>query len=328
MADPSPPDEDLRADKDVPEGVRYDADLAVHEPMSVPAEPIVPSRRRGSLILLPLGLAALCLLVYLLFGLIASEGKSSSDYLDDIRARGGGAWQAAFELSRMIGREDPSRRPPRFVPRLLALFGEARGDDPRLRRYLALTLAQMRDPRAAEALLGALEEADLMTRIYAVGGLGALGDPRAAAPLQSLLESDEPDLRKAAAHALGSAGTAASLPGLRAALNDPVVDVAWNAALSLARLGDPSCIPTLARMLDRGYLDTVRRADGANVPRPMTEPQKERALVSALGALTMLGDRGSLEAVRDLRDFDPSLAVRQAAAEALDILEGRGGPGR
>lgn len=321
-----PPGDDLRSDRDVPEGIRYDPDLAVHEPMRPPDAPIAPSRRRSPLLVLALALPALAIVVYALFGLIANEGKSSADYLDEIRLRRGAAWQAAFELSRLLPVEDPSRRDPGFVPRLLAAFESGRDDDPRLRRYLALALRELRDPRATGPLLAALDDSDLLTRIYAAWALGAIGDPRAAAGLVPLLEDEEADLRKVAAFALGSlrdwgAAAARAGPALRAALNDPVEDVAWNAALALARRGDAAGLPLLRRMLDRAYLDRVRRPDENGIPHPLTEPQKDEAIKNALISVARLGDRASLETIRALRDADPSLNVRQAATETLATLE-------
>ena len=314
--------EDLRVDRDIPEGVHYDPDLAVHEPASVPVGPLEPSRRRSALLLIPFGIVALSLGVYVLFGLIASDRRSSSDYLDDIRMRRGGDWQSAFELSRMVGREDAASRPRLFVPRLLDLFEGSRFSDPRVRRYLALTIGIVGDPRGVEPLIAALDDDDLETRLYSVEGLAAIADSRAVDHLIPILDDDEPDLRKATAYALGSIGLQKAVPALRAALNDPVVDVAWNSALSLARLGDRSGVSLLARMLDREYLDSVRRPDDNNVPRPMSERQKEQALLNALAALALVGDRGHLAEMRTLRESDPSLLVRQAASVTLLAVSG------
>ncbi|PYS94003.1 MAG: hypothetical protein DMF50_12990 [Acidobacteria bacterium] len=315
-----PPGDDLRSDPDIPGGIRYDPDLAVHEPMEVPASPSEPSRRRSPLVLFPIGLLVLALAVYILFGLIANEGKTSSDYLEEIRFGRGGAWQAAFEMSRLIPLEDPRRRDERFTPALIGLLGASRGEDPQLRRYLVLALSELHDPRALEPLLVSLSDADLQTRIYAVLGLGALGDARAAAGLLPLLSSEEPDLRKAVAYALGTLAGPGTSEGLRGLLNDPIEDVAWNAALSLARRGDREGIPLLTRMLERSYLDGVRRPDPAGSPVALSEVQKEEAMINAMRSLVALGDGAHLDDLRRVRSSDPSLRVRQAAFEALESL--------
>ena len=107
-------------------------------------------------------------------------------------------------------------------------------------------------------------------------------------------------------------------------------DVAWNAALSLARRGDRSGLPLLLRMLDRAYLDGLRRADESGRPRVLTEEQKEEAIRNALRSVVLLRDTDHLDALRALRDSDPNLRVRQAAFESIDALRKAGthGPER
>jgi HEAT repeat protein len=316
MPDHPTPD-DGGVDRDTPEGVRYDPDLAVHEPMEVPAAPIEPGRHRSPLIAVLVGVGVLSFGVYLLFGLIAREGRSPSDYLDEVRRHREGSWQAALDLSRVVPTLAPADLDPSLGRRTLAAFQQAADDDPRVRRYLALALGEMRVRPAVDALVGALHEADLQTRLYAAWALGAIGEARAVQGLAPLLQSDEADLRETAAYALGAIGAPEAAAALRPLLNDPVQDVAWNAALALARLGDRSGLPLIGRMLDRGYLDAIRREDEAGAPRPMSDAQKEEALLNALTAIRLLRDGGHAALVRKLRDGDPSLRVRQAAAETL-----------
>jgi hypothetical protein len=325
MIDRAPPPRDPGdgPEADLPAGIRYDPDLAVHEPMQVPEGPQAVTRRRSPLLVFALGAALLAALVYVLFGLIASEGKTSADYLGEIRMRGGGAWQAAWELSRLIPLEDPSRRGPDLAPQIARLFDEARGGDARLRRYLALSLKELADPRTAGSLAAAArDDPDVETRLYAAWGLGAIGDPGAAATLTALLEDEEPDLRKIAAHALGALAAGPAVDdALSRLLHDPVEDVAWNAALALARHRDHRGLPLLGRMLDRAYLDGVTRPDPDGRRAPLTEVQKEEALVNALASIARLGDSGPAPAMRRLRERDPSLRVREAARAALAALQ-------
>src|SRR5207245_1434626 len=144
---------------------------------------------------------------------------------------------------------------------------------------------ELRDVRALETLTEALGDEDLQTRIYAVWSLGAIGDRRAVPRLLPFLSSDEPDLRKIGAYALGSLDAPEATEGLKDLLNDPVEDVSWNAALALARQGNGAGLPLLARMLDRSYLDRVARPDEAGQRRPLTEEQKEEAIINALRSI-------------------------------------------
>jgi len=318
------PTPDLRSDRDVPSEIHYDPDLAVHEPAEVPVEIPPPSRRRSPLLLFPLGLAALAVVVYIVFGLIASEGKSPSDYLNEIRLRRADAWEPAFRLSRLLAGNDPVNLDPRFVPDLITVFQSAGDDDPRLRRYLALSLGEVRDPRAVEPLVQSLQDPDVQTAIYAAWALGTIGDARASPALVPLLEHEDPGLRKIGAYALATLDDPGSIAPLRGLLHDPVEDVAWNAALSLARRGDRAGLPLLLRMLDRAYLDSVRREDESGRPRALTEEQKEDAIRNALRSLVLLRDTDHLDLVRAIRESDPSLQVRQAAFESLAVLQPSG----
>src|SRR5262245_11978051 len=173
---PRQPAPDPGSDPDVPEGIRYDPDLAVHEPAEVPGEPAAPSRRRSPLLVFPVGLLLLAITVYVLFGLIAGEGRAPSDYLDEIRMRRSDAWEPAFRLSRLLADRNVENRDPRFVPDLIRVFESARDDDPRVRRYLALSLGEVGDPRAVDALMEALNDSDPQTAIFAAWALGTIGD--------------------------------------------------------------------------------------------------------------------------------------------------------
>jgi HEAT repeat protein len=310
-----------RADPDLPPGIAYDSDLAVHEPARA-GDPATPGRRRSPLLLFAFGIAALAALVYLLFGLIAEEGRTPADVVNTLRGRRG-AWQEALDLSRLLAREDRAGRDPRLVPDILALFDEARGDEPRVRRYLALALGEARDPRALEALADAARaDADPETRIFAAWGLGAIGDRRGAAGLLPLLDAEDPGLRKVAVYALGSLPLDPGTAGpVRRLLHDPVEDVAWNAALALARQDDAAGLSLLLRMIDRAFLDAIRRADAAGGPRPLGEPQKEEAIIGALAGIARVGDATHLDRLRALSESDPSLRVRQAAFEAIAAIE-------
>jgi HEAT repeat protein len=312
--------DDLRSDTDVPSEIRYDPDLAVHEP-AVPSEPTAPSRRRSPLLLFPLGLAALAVGVYVLFGLITNEGKSPSDYLDEIRFRRVDAWEPAFQLSGLLARPDARPRDPRFVPDLITAFESSRDGDPRLRRYLALSLGEMGDPRAVPTLLDALHDNDAQTAIYAAWGLGSIGDARAVPGLVPLLEHEDPGLRKIAAYALGAIDAPESIEPLRGLLHDPVEDVAWNAAFSLARQGDRAGLPQLVRLLDRSNLDRAQRTDESGRSHPLTEDQKEETMRNALRSLVLLRDTDHLDLLKRVSESDPNLLVRQSARESLEALK-------
>ena len=271
----------------------------------------------------PLSIVAVCVTVFVIFGLIASEGKGPRQYLDEVRTGSANRrWQAAFELTKVLqAHKDPALKDPRFVDEAVRTFRESAGDDPRVRRYLALALGRLGDRRAVPALLQAAQDsaangphADPETQIYSVWALGAIGDPSAEPALVELAHGDDAGVRKTAVHALGSFPGEESRGTLVGALGDPIDDVRWNAAVALARRRDPAATPVLLEMLDRAHLSAIAG---------MTEEQRVDTLVQAIEAAAVVPDARLRVPLESLRDHDASLKVREAARVAL---EGRPAP--
>jgi HEAT repeat protein len=263
----------------------------------------------------PMAIVAVCVTVFVVFGLIAAEGRGAREYLDEIRTGGANRrWQAAFELSRLIqSGSDPALRDPLFVAQAVSLFEDAEKDDPKVRRYLALALGRIGDPRAVPVLReAATASGDAETRIFATWALGSIADPTALEDLLELAGAADVGLRKTAVHALGSFAAEAEVrEALAAALRDPAPDVRWNAAVALGRAGDARAIPVLRRMLDRDQLGAVPE---------ITPPQVESAMLQAVAAAAVLGSSELREDLERLGANDPSLKVREAARVALGSL--------
>jgi HEAT repeat protein len=264
----------------------------------------------------PMAIVAVCVAVFVIFGLIASEGKGARAYLDEVRTGSANQrWQAAFELSKVLqARKDPALADAGFADELVRVFRSASTDDPRVRRYLALALGRLGDKRAVPALVeaadpGSAAPADADAQIYAVWALGAIGDPAAIPTLVKLAGGEDPGVRKAAVHALGSFPGDASRAPLVAALGDAVEDVRWNAAVALARRRDPASAPVLLQMLDRAHLGTV--AD-------LSPDQRDQAMLQAVQAAAVVPDPALRASLERLRDSDPNLKVREAARAALE----------
>src|SRR5689334_1460447 len=80
--------------------------------------------------------------VFVIFGMIASEGKGAREHLAEVRTGGANRrWQAAFELAKVLqAGKDPALTDATFTGDVVKVFDEAGNDDPRVRRYLALAL--------------------------------------------------------------------------------------------------------------------------------------------------------------------------------------------
>ncbi|MCH7819772.1 MAG: HEAT repeat domain-containing protein [Candidatus Marinimicrobia bacterium] len=270
----------------------------------------------AKLFITPFIIAAVAIGVFFMFTFFFSESKSQYDYLESIKIGGvNNRWHSAYMLSKIIRADSDKPFEDRFIRELLAIYENAKNDDPRIRRYLTLTLGYLSDPRSVKSLWDATEDADDETRLYALWSLGKLGAEGLQEKVLEYLNDPDPGMRKLAAHLLGSLDWDLSKSGLRAALSDPVDDVKWNAALSLAKLGDSAGIDILEMMLDRQYLSGHEQMD---------EILKEQTIKSAVYAIGTLQVEGLKERLNDLKDSDPNMKVRQAAIDALNMFEGNG----
>ena len=270
----------------------------------------------AKLFITPFIIAAVAIGVFFMFTFFFSESKSQYDYLESIKIGGvNNRWHSAYMLSKIIRADSDKPFEDRFIRELLAIYENAKNDDPRIRRYLTLTLGYLSDPRSVKSLWDATEDADDETRLYALWSLGKLGAEGLQEKVLEYLNDPDPGMRKLSAHLLGSLDWDLSKSGLRAALSDPVDDVKWNAALSLAKLGDSAGIDILEMMLDRQYLSGHEQMD---------EILKEQTIKSAVYAIGTLQVEGLKERLNDLKDSDPNMKVRQAAIDALNMFEGNG----
>jgi HEAT repeat protein len=291
------------------------------------AEAAEPARQSTPFLVLqffifPMSIVAVCVAVFVVFGLVATGPKDPRAILAEVRTGGGlfnvKRWQAAYALANALESEadlQRARSDPKFVPEVIALYRETEagtGDDLLVRRYLAMALGRLGDARALPELRRTVQAAatstDAQAVIYSAWALGAIADPDAVPDLLPLAQSADAGLRKAAVHALGAFRLPEARAAVAAALDDEAVDVRWNAALALARQGDARAVPVLLQMLDRQQL--------AALPE-LSPDQRDDAVMEAVRASTSLPDPRLRDALARAREGDPSLKVREAARLAL-----------
>ena len=259
-------------------------------------------------VVFPLGIVAIAVGIFFLFGRLASDEQSIPDYLNEVRSGGRRErWQAAYQLSQLINAGE-AKKYPNLVDDVARVYVEAKNDDPRIRQYLSMVLGNLGDRRATPVLIDGLDDRAPETRIYAALALGRLGDPAAVPALLKAFADDERDVRKAAAYALGETRDPRALPALVSALQDPIADVRYNAAIAVARFGDTRAIGVLREMVDRSRLDRVAG---------MRPDQKEETILAAIPALMRIAPEEGRQLLPPLAKNDESMRVRSAATEAL-----------
>jgi hypothetical protein len=307
---------------------------------SAPRSPLVAAPALAvQFFLIPLAVVAVTAVVYLGFRSMIDDGRTAHEYLAEVQHGGTDRrWPAAYELSRLM--DDPDVQADRSLgPALVAAFEQARSDDPRIRRYLALAIGRLDPPwppGAVDALSRSLDEAgpvakqDWMSqltgwsesdvgevRISTIWALGASGDPSVAERLQPFYDSGDPGIRKMVVYALGALPGETQVATLREALQDEAPDVRWNAAVALARRGDGQGAGVIRQMLDREYVTRIvtREARQHVDLDPISE-----VMISGLQAAAALKDQALRQPIAELSENDRSMKVRQAALEALKVI--------
>lgn len=261
-------------------------------------------------VVFPLGIVAIAVGIFFLFGKLASDEQTIPDYLNEVRSGGRRErWQAAYQLSQLINAGE-AKKYPNLVDDVTKAYRDAKDDDPRIRQYLSMVLGNLGDRRATPLLVDALSDAQPDTRIYAALALGRLRDPSAVPPLIKIASTDERDVRKSAVYALGEIGDPRALDVLAQEANDQTPDVRYNAAIALARFGDKRGIGAIREMLDRSRLN---RVEG------MRPDQKEATMLAAIPALMKIAPEEAPRLLGPVAQGDESLRVRAAAKEALKL---------
>ncbi|MGN6184714.1 MAG: HEAT repeat domain-containing protein [Thermoanaerobaculia bacterium] len=280
--------------------------LPDHQSIDVPKES--PRAILFQFVVFPLGIVAVAVGIFLLFGKLASDEQTIPDYLREVQSGGRRErWQAAYQLSQLIN-VGQAKKYPNLVNDVIRVYQDAKNDDPRIRQYLAMVLGNLGDKRVTPLLVEALNDPSIDTRIYAALALGRMRDASSVPPLLAQFNGNENDVRKAAAYALGEIGDARATEPLANALGDADANVRYNTAIALARMGDTRSIGVIREMLDRTRLDRVAS---------MRPEQKEQTMLAAIPALMKIAPEEAPKILTPLATNDPSMRVRSAAKEAL-----------
>ena len=260
--------------------------------------------------LFPMIIIAICVGIFLLFGYLTYEQRTAKEYLMDVQTGSELCcrWQAAYELSNMISSQKEKLRNTDFVDDLARVYEKSRNDDPRVRRYLALTMGHLGDPRAIPTLVEGLKDSQVDNQVYSLWALGSIGDKSAVPAIQEKLKGEDAAVRRTAVYVLGALKDPRAIHDLQVALNDASDDVRWNAAIALAQLNDAAGADVLLKLTDRNYVEQITG---------MTADQKSQLLINAVKSLGILKFQGAHDKIIDLSRNDPDPAVRNASLEAL-----------
>jgi HEAT repeat protein len=260
--------------------------------------------------LFPLIIIAICIGIFLLFGYLTYEQRTPQEYLNEVRTGSELCcrWQSAYELSNMISSQKDRLRDTDFVNDLIKVYQGSRNGDPRIRRYLALTMGHLGDVRAVPALVEGLNDSDPENQMNNLLALGTIADKSATPAVLERLTSSDPAVRKMSAFVLAAIKDPAASHSLEVALNDTSDEVRWYAATALAQIHDAAGADVLMKLIDRGYIDQLQG---------YTVEHKSELLMNAVKCLGLLKFQPAKDKILALSQTDPDLAVRDASLEAL-----------
>jgi HEAT repeat protein len=282
----------------------------------IPAQDeLVEEKRPTSLLiaqffLFPLIIIAICVGIFLLFGYLTYEQKTPQEYLSEVRTGSELCcrWQSAYELSNIISSRKEKLRDTDFVNDLIKVYQTSRNVDPRVRRYLALTMGHLGDPRAVPALIEGLSDTDSENQMNNLLALGTIADKSATPAVVQHLSSSNPAVRKMAAFVLSAIKDRAASHDLKIALNDTNDEVRWYAAIALAQINDSAGTDVLMKLIDHAYVDQLQG---------FAPDQKSQLMVNAVRCLGLLKFEPAKDRILALGQTDSDLAVRDASLEAL-----------
>lgn len=280
-----------------------------------PADEFIEEKKPTSLLiaqffLFPLIIIAICVGIFLLFGYLTYEQRSPQEYLNDVRTGSELCcrWQSAYELSNMISTQKDKLRSTDFVHDLVKVYQSSRDTDPRVRRYLALTMGHLGDARAIPALVEGLNDTETENQINNLLALGTIADKAATPAVVERLRSTDAAVRKMSAFVLAALKDPAASRDLQIALNDSSDEVRWYAAIALAQINDPAGADVLMKLIDRDYIAQLN---------DYSAEQKRQLLINAVKCLGILKFEPAKVRILALSQGDPDLAVRDASLDAL-----------
>lgn len=257
------------------------------------------------LFIVPAGIVAVALGIFLLGTLALQHPKTAEQYLQELKSDSTSKrWQAAFELSRMLSQGEKIQFDDNLRGQLVQTFTEAKKDDPRIREYLALVLGNLKEKTAVPVLSEAIQDESNDVKIYSLWALGNIEDPAGGpAALQGMSDPDL-EVQRMAVGAVSSLKYAPARFALEKNLTSDSQGLRYDSAVALARLKEEKAIPILMDMLKL-------KADGGPGDQII-----ESAKLAAIEGAGELNDPGLRTQISLLSKDDPDLKVRDAAIKA------------
>lgn len=324
---------------------------------SVKSDALAPppsfGRQLAQLVIIPALIALCAIIVFWLFGSLASGGENLQEQLARLRQSSGAGkviadlqdprykdrCQAAFQISVLIEKlKEPKERLELSEQLVEVLEKYVHKDEADLQYWLLLALGRLGQPGALEPILARADSHLMKVRVAVIGAVMMWTDHdmaavRSALPrILPLLKDQYSEVRELAAAAISKIampGDTQLIAPLKEAMQSLGVDpknrlyqsTVIYSAITLAILGDEQGIEYVAKVLLNREALAQLRADITNQSDVlMNRNDQDYAIAATLFYVDRMTDDRIWARVVDLAESDSSVSIRKAA---LQLLAGR-----
>ena len=313
-------------DNEEPSEERPELDLPDSEEALEEAEPELDEwwswGNFARLFIFPLIIVVVSVSIYGVFQMMLREQTSINEYITQMQTGPENErWRAAYSLAQSVRRQEAQKKLTRSsVNSIIDLYQNS--EQPRMRQYLALVLAEVPIQESVEALSSGIQSSKPGVKVNSTLALGKLYEKVSDGPLKerlqstapriaTLLDDDSMEVRRMATFVLGSLNNESVIDDLKKTLNDSAREVRWNGAIALGRLGNDSgrdiLLDVLERDLDGSFEDW----------RPGL---RRNLLTNVIDALVQLDVEKARPLLRRIKENHPDSKVRGSALKALENL--------
>ncbi len=265
-----------------------------------------------SFFVVPFLIAIFAVIVYLMVRVLTVEPNTAQDYLEHVKIGGTTKrWQGAFELSKILSNPKMVPKDERFVQDMISTFEYSTHErDHRIRSYLAMAMGRTMDQRYSSTLIKALQEKDHAIVAASAYAIGLIKSPEGFTALKNVSDHQDAQVRLQTIIALGNYENPEAEEIFLIALSDYEANVRWDAAIALAKINNISGRRILLDLLDRNYLDSFLNIDPV---------EQDQAMLVTIHVISNIIDSEIEKVLIELRDNDPSMKVREAARNTLNL---------
>lgn len=279
------------------------------------------------LFIFPLIIVAVAVLIWGTVQFLVGDSRSIHDHISRIQSGPENQrWRAAYSLAQEVKRQELQKQLTHSSALdIIELYRKAK--DPRIKKYLALVLAEIPIDATLSTLKSGLDSDKKDVRMNTILAIGRLYQNArdesfrkkvsAVAPeIAPFLSAREPGVRRISAFVLGSLHNDAVVDELKRTLNDDVPDVRWNGAIALGQLGSDAGEKVLMNVLEDAIAGKFRKK------KKMDPRLRRNLLINVIQTLGKLQTRKAVPLLKTLKEEDPDSKVRKNALEALNRIRG------